>query len=284
MKKFFSYIVVCFPLILFSQSNVGIFCNNFEINNEKREEDDNLKALREAFKRTLQKLQYPPIIVEREKLSDLLVFIEEEKNLRKDFNNNNLQEKFEAAQVDYIAYGNFYKAFNSDEYDFQLEFIKVSGSDVLSVIPLPITRFKEKELIGTRPFEEKVNEVLKTIVFTKEFGITQKSALDEFNKRLDEKDKQYNELKRELDGLKPMVEVNNWMVKNEIKSDSSFYNKVSLSLVSRTSVNVLQIVLKRKDVKSSRIEFLSGGNLQHGKGTTSEGFFFYQLTILTLLN
>ncbi len=229
-------------------------------------------------------MQYPPIIVEREKLSDLLVFIEEEKNLRKDFNNNNLQEKFEAAQVDYIAYGNFYKAFNSDEYDFQLEFIKVSGSDVLSVIPLPITRFKEKELIGTRPFEEKVNEVLKTIVFTKEFGITQKSALDEFNKRLDEKDKQYNELKRELDGLKPMVEVNNWMVKNEIKSDSSFYNKVSLSLVSRTSVNVLQIVLKRKDVKSSRIEFLSGGNLQHGKGTTSEGFFFYQLTILTLLN
>jgi hypothetical protein len=191
MRKFLLAIILGLPLTCFAQNKIGILCNDFKINNEERAIGG---EFRKTFESVLSILKYPPNIIEREKVPDLLLLIQEEKNLYNDFGNSTIKVKLEAALVDYVVYGNFHKPFVSDEYEFQLEFVKVSGKNVLSKRVFPIIRFSENELNGTKYFENKIKTMLDEVAFSSEFGIIEESQLSNFEKRLDEKDVQISNL------------------------------------------------------------------------------------------
>lgn len=190
MGKLLLIIFFSFPSLLVGQNSIGVLCNDFKINAEVKSIG---KEFRKSFESILSNLDYPPTVIERENLSDLITKIEEERNLYNDFNNGQLED-LKAAKVDYVVYGNFHKSFINEKYEFQLEFVKISGENALSKRVFPILRFTEKELEGSELFEEKVKAMLNNYAFTKEFGIVENEQLDEIKRRLDEKDRQIEKL------------------------------------------------------------------------------------------
>ena len=186
-------IIFLFPYLLYSQNTIGILCTDVKIRNNHTNES---AIFRQVLESVLSNLKYPPIIIEREKLSDIIEKIQEEQNLQKDFNGL-LKKPLASAQVDYIAYGNFSHTLGSEFYEFQLEFVKVSGENALSKRVSPILRFTEKDLSSnTKIFEVQLNEMLQKYSFLNGIGIVESEQLSEINRRIDEKDQQIETLSK----------------------------------------------------------------------------------------
>ena len=182
--------ILVFSSRILGQKSIGLVCTNFTINDKNREEGVEFRRIVESV---LSNLKYPPEIIDREKIQDLLVKIQDEVNLDKDLKINEVKE-LKAAQVDYLMYGNFYNKFLNDTYDLEIECIKISGENVFSKIAFPILSFTEKEITNTQMFRKKLSDMFNEYAFTEDFGIIENTQLDKIFKRLDEKDKQIKNL------------------------------------------------------------------------------------------
>ncbi|GJM35594.1 MAG: hypothetical protein DHS20C18_45950 [Saprospiraceae bacterium] len=167
------------------------------------------KSLRKSFESVLSNLDDPPNVIEREKLSQIIERIQDERNLQEDFGKQNIEE-LQAAKVDYVIYGNFIISdMLSDIVEFQSECIKISGENVSSKIGFPTISFKQEELSNLSSFESKIRKMLNQYSFLEGFGMIENEKLNEINKRLDEKDKQIDKLAKLLK-------------ENQAKEDSTF--------------------------------------------------------------
>lgn len=179
------------PILTSAQNKIGVLCTNFKFNHEEKEIG---KDFRKTLESILANLEHPPRIIERENVPELLIMIQDERNLEVDLNKNSIKETFLSAKVDYVINGNFSKKITNEYYEFHLEFIKVSGENIFSKWVLPIIRFKENELESSSVFEDQIKKALSKIAFTEDLGIIDSDQLTEIKNRLDEKDKQISKL------------------------------------------------------------------------------------------
>jgi hypothetical protein len=165
---------------LWAQNYIGIVCDNFKFNNVTRKDGFDF---RKSLESVLSNLKTPPLIIERENMRELIIKIQEEANLKKDLNEID-KSILKSANVDWILYANFNKKAISENYDLQLECVKISGENIFSKKIFPIISFDEKELNNTQVFREKLNNMLKNYAFTKDFGILEDVLLDKINERM----------------------------------------------------------------------------------------------------
>lgn len=211
MKTLFLIVILFNSLEGVGQRKIGLLCTNFKINNEIRDDGSNY---RKSLESVLSNLKNPPLIIDRDNLPELLIKIQEEANLNRDFKMS--KPVLKAANVDYIMYANLEKQVVNENYDLQLELIKISGEETFSKKTFPIIVFSERELVNKDQFRNKLNGLLSTYAFTEDFGIIENQQLEKIQKRLDEKDIEINNLKS---GLKD--------VKDEAKQKNTTINSLS---------------------------------------------------------
>lgn len=207
--------IFCFNLLLFSagalgQNAIGLVCTNFTVNGQNREEG---KEYRRSVESVLSSLKYPPELIDREKIQDLLVKIQDEVNLNKDLNISEARE-LKAARVDYLMYGNFDKKLINSSYDLEIECIKISGDNAFSKIAFPILSFTENDLTNTQIFRNRILDMFSKYAFTEDFGIIENSQLNKINIRLDEKDKQIKNLDSTFKNIQTESEQKSEVLKN----------------------------------------------------------------------
>lgn len=246
--KLYSFLLILFLLTVvkgIAQETLNILCVDFKKNDQIFSQG---KQFRLSFESVLSNLEHPPIVIEREKLSQLLSQIQDEANLQKDFNTN-YNEELKAANVDFIIYGGFYKKSLSDSVEFRSECVKISGENIFSKLAFPKIKFAEKDLDDFTIFENEVRRMLSKYSFIKGFGIVDSEQLKEINRRLDEKDKQ----------IKALEEKNSLLESGEsykINFDGSYvYRKgASTSVTGGTTENNLfyeiQKLIGQKDLLS----------------------------------
>ena len=228
-KSYFLLIVLLYTSSLFAQKKIGLLCTNFKINNEIREDG---AVYRKSLESVLSNLKNPPIIIDRDNLSDLLIKIQEEANLNADFQQS--IPILKAANIDYVVYANIEKRVVENFYNLQIEFVKISGENTFSKKMFPILIFTENELRNTYKFREKLNELLNTYAFTVEFGIIENEQLQKIYNRLDEKDAEIQTLRTGLENL---------------KNDANNKSKTINSLSNVISEIQLQNSQKEKEIK-----------------------------------
>lgn len=186
MKKVFFLFLRFLSLSVFGQKSIGIACDNFKINNEQREDGIDY---RKSLESVLSNLKYPPLIIEREKISELIIRIQEEINLSKDLGTKYISD-LKTAKVDYIIYSNFEKKIIQEAYYLQMECIKIRGENTFSKITFPILKFTEKEITNKEIFQKRLSVMLSAYAFSEDFGIIENEQLGKINKRIDEKELQ----------------------------------------------------------------------------------------------
>jgi hypothetical protein len=139
-------------------------------------------------------------LIERSKLSDLILLIQDEKNLSFDVNGE-IIDRLSAAKVDYVIYGDFASPFTSEDYVFQFEIIKVSGNQIFSKKVSPPVRFSESELAGTSIFNIRMRPIIEKYSFSSKVGLLEKDQFDQIKKMLDEKDQKINSLERKINQI-----------------------------------------------------------------------------------
>jgi hypothetical protein len=184
MKFLFYLIIQLFSSYAIAQNPIGILCTNFLVNDEISDEGS---TYRKSLESVLSNLKFPPMIIDREKIPDLITKIQEEINLNKDISGKYIND-LKVAQVDYIMYGNFDKKLTNKTYDLQLECEKVSGENAFSKKAFPILSFTEKDLRNTDNFRKKLSVMLSNYAFSEEFGILENEQLSRIYKKFDEKD------------------------------------------------------------------------------------------------
>lgn len=175
-----------------AQNAVGVLCYDFKLNNETPQFG---KEYRKLLESVLSNLKNPPLIIEREKIPELLLRIQEERNLFEDIRAGEIGT-LRAAKVDYVIYGSFYKKISSDKYDFYLESIKLLSNNSFSKNTFPVLRFTESEIQNTEVFESRLKGLLKDYSFIDGIGLIDNSQLNEIGKRLDQKDNEIANLTR----------------------------------------------------------------------------------------
>lgn len=213
--SFFTFVIT---LQVTAQNATGIVCTDITINDQSR---DVGSEFRRSLESVLSSLKNPPIIIERKKIQELIEKVQEELNLNKDLNTNEIQ-KLRAAQVDYVMYGNFVRRLTNVNYDLQLECIKISGINAFSKISFPILSFTEEELTNTDMFRKKLFEMLNNYSFSSDFGIIQNDLLFKINHRLDEKDAQI----RQLDSAYQILKMNGQQQTSAMNNISTITNKL----------------------------------------------------------
>ena len=234
------------PIVFFGQKSVGILCIDFKINNEKRQEGI---EYRRSLESVLSTLKYPPLIIDREKMQELLNKIEYERNLKTDLNIKDAGQ-LKNAQVDYLMFGNLSKSLSNVNWDLSLECTKIIGENTFSKVPFPIISFTEKDILNTEIFRSKLFEMLKEYAFTDEFGIIQNAQLNKIYKRLDEKDIQiklldssFNEFKKDANDKSTTLKnlsstISNMQIENakkdqEIKGIKEYANVAEMDMYGR---------------------------------------------------
>jgi len=208
-----------------AQNPIGVVCTDITINNQNREVGS---EFRRSLESVLSSLKDPPIVIDRDKIQDLIEKVQEEINLNKDLNSTEVHN-LNAAQVDYVMYGNFVRRLTNVNYDLQLECIKISGDNAFSKISFPILSFSEEELDNTQIFRKKLFEMLNNFSFSSDFGIVQNALLFKINKRLDEKDNQI----RQLDSVYEILKVNEQQQTSALNNISTTTNKLEDQIVQK---------------------------------------------------
>ena len=181
----------------FSQDEIGVLCVDFTINGKEHNKG---KYFRPVFESILSNIESPPRLIERSKLSDLILLIQDEKNLSIDINGE-IIDRLSAAKVDYVIYGDFASPFTSEDYVFQFEIIKVSGDQLFSKKVSPPVRFSESELAGTSIFNNRMQPIIEKYSFISNVGLLEKDQFVEIKKMLDEKDEKISTLERKINQI-----------------------------------------------------------------------------------
>lgn len=198
MNLHYLIIILLFNMELTAQETVNVLCVDFKKNGEEFSKG---KEFRLSFESVLSNLNNAPRLVEREKLGEILLQIQNEENLQKDFNRNYII-KLNAVQVDYLIYGSFYTSSLREVVEFRSECVKISRDNTTSKLVFPTVNFTEKELSDFTIFEVRVKEMLKEYSFVEGLGIVETKQLEEINKKLVEKDQQIKKLEDEVFLLK----------------------------------------------------------------------------------
>jgi hypothetical protein len=177
MKKvFFSFI---FMLTIVNYGNTqnlsNIACLDFTLNDSPFERGKYYSNILESI---ISNIDYPPHVIERNKVSEIVEKIQEEKNLFRDF--KTVYEKpLKIAEVDYLVRANFTQESPlANEMSLIIEFIKVAGEGGLQKKVLPRIVVSNKDLSNTSIFEMKVKEILnKTISFAPQLGLIEKGQM-----------------------------------------------------------------------------------------------------------
>lgn len=210
MRKVFFFLLLL-PNLLLSQST-GILFTDFSSNVAGFEDD----SYRKALESLIGELDYSVTCVNRDSVSAVLKLIQKEENLRSDFNNPQIKNILSSANVDYVGYGNFKKFFGG-KIDFQLEFVKTSGKNVLSSETF-IKTFKEDDLIETSNFTDSMRTVIKGVIFTAEHGLIEKGFVEDVSEQLKIKDDEISLLNNELNLSKEKIESLNFNI-NELNDE-----------------------------------------------------------------
>ena len=201
--------LLCFIIAVLSlrqasaQGSINLLCLDVKKNGNLFYEGD---IYRKSFESVLSNLDNPPTLVEREKLDEILEKMTEERNLAKDFDMPlPYFNKLKAANIDYLAYGNFTHLPLTDIIEFDCEFIKISGDDVSSKMVFSTLRFDARKL-SREIFEEKLTILFSNYSFINGLGVVDNDQLQIIKNRLIEKDKEINYL---------MTQVNNYKKKED---------------------------------------------------------------------
>lgn len=183
------------------QGSINVLCIDFSLNTKKYTRG---KEFRKVFEGVLANIANPPVIVEREKIADILEKIQEEQNLAKDLSSKQINS-LNTANIDYLIYGYFTKVQTSETYDFQFEFVKISGLYSLSKNISSIIRFTEEHLSNSIEFENKVREELNKYSFINGIGLLG-SEQNEFIKKQFERDKKISVLENSIANSKKQID------------------------------------------------------------------------------
>ncbi|MCB9301001.1 MAG: hypothetical protein H6566_10165 [Lewinellaceae bacterium] len=198
MKFLLSVLLILTQGLLFSQETINVLCLDFKKNNENFSRG---REFRLSFESVLSNLDNAPILVEREKLGELLAQIQNERNLQRDVNNHQIIA-LKAAKVDYVIYGEFFASSLRETVEFRSECVNISNENATTKIVFPTISFEEKELSNFSLFEERIRKMLNNYSFVEGLGVVESKQLDEINRRLKEKDQQIRNLESKVDMLK----------------------------------------------------------------------------------
>lgn len=190
--KFLIKICACFVLFAANAQDdiVNIYCKDFTLNDSIFDKGDDY---RKVFESLLQSLDSPPLLIERDKIDEVIEVMQEEKNLRLDFNQKDAT-LLKVMEVDYLLFGNFNISSLTGIVEFQSECIKISGENSFLNIVFPTIRFTENEFISSKIFELRVKSMLNEFAFTNKLGVVPADALNELEVSIAEKDKKIKEL------------------------------------------------------------------------------------------
>jgi hypothetical protein len=183
--------------------SVKVFVNQMTINNENSTSELKFQnSLESAF----SNLERAPKLVERDNLSSLIEFLQNEENLRADFNVSKVEE-FNPEHIDYIIYSNLRSSpLNNDVY-IQIECVKVFGDSMLSKFSFPSLKLKVNELNDLTLFEMRLTKFLNQYAFVDKLGVIEYSILEEINSKIDEKTLEIKNLRNEIYGITEYIDV-----------------------------------------------------------------------------
>lgn len=178
MKKLIIVFFFFFTLInnIYSQNYSNVACLDVTFNDTLF---NNSVYFRKLIESILSNINNPPFLVERNKVSDILEKIQEEKNFYKDFNQK-YENQLKLAGVNYLLKGDF--SVNNPltgEISLIVDFIKVSGDDILQKKTLPEIILTKSEFLNNKILTEKIKDVInKSISFSPQLGLVEKNQMN----------------------------------------------------------------------------------------------------------
>lgn len=209
-----------------SQNNfINVTCSDFTYNDKSFPEG---KKLRRTFEQVLSDSGLPFRLVERENLAFYLRIIQEEINLKNDYNGAEASNVVEnIAENDYIILGNVQNAYGSNEYSINIDFVKISGKSVLLRLPMSITLDRE-EINDYGSIKANLAEELK--VFAKSFFPQASRSINlEMSKTIIERDQLNDSIINSMQNELNEKEVRINALEQKLRLISNFIVKVTFS-------------------------------------------------------
>lgn len=210
----------------------NITCIDFTFQGKKSKEGANI---RKNFESAIPKFNHLFNIVERQEMAILFQKIQEEQNLFKDF--SNILKKPELAGVDYLVIGDITAKNNLDGYRVNLSFVKLTGNEITTKLPMQVLATKE-ELLDEDEMKRKFEIALKE--FTENYFVTSTSDwinAPNFYKELEKRDSAIRALQMDATGISNAFN-NLSSVITDLKKENTLKDQQILKL--STSVNEMR--------------------------------------------
>lgn len=232
-------IIVFFLLIThygFGQ-NISIYCEETTSNEENFSKGLEYKK---GIERVISNLDNAPVLVERDKISELIEFIQDEYNLSRDFGfgKNQIISK---SEVDYIVFSNFSTNPLRPKSYLEIECVKVSGEASLSKYSFPIVVFSNEELENLLLFEKKLESTLGNFSFIDKIGIVENKVLEEINKRIDNSSEEVLALSKQLKAVTDYIDMAELNIVGQGKLRSTDGSIIFSSELSRLMESVVSV-------------------------------------------
>jgi hypothetical protein len=124
---------IFFSVPIFAQNKVNVACVDFTFEGKKSAEGNSLKK---AFENALFRSNEIYNVVERDRMDIFFEKLQEEKNLYKDL--NKVFKAPELVGVDYLVIGDFDLNPSLEKYKLNISFIKLTGEQVTTKLPLQV--------------------------------------------------------------------------------------------------------------------------------------------------
>ena len=197
MRYYIVVFIFIFSNNLKSQNQVSIYCRDFTLNDSTFKKGNDY---RKVYESVLLRLESPPVLVERDKVDEVFEVIQDEKNLKTDFNQEDAK-LFKILEVDYLIFADFVVSPLTGHVEFLSECVRIDKENTLLNIVFPPIRFSEKEFSSSIIFELRVKELLSKYSFTEDLGVVSSNALKDLQNSLAKKDIQINELETKMKAI-----------------------------------------------------------------------------------